>query len=105
MEGFIQIFENIIGGANTFLYTYWLVFALILCGLYLSIRTRFIQFRFLKDAFLVLKEKSHEKHISPFGALMISTASRVGIGNIVGVSVAITSGGVGARLFGCGLLL
>lgn len=81
---------------NGFLYTYWLVFALILCGLYLTIRTRFIQFRFLKDAFIVLNERSHEKHISPFGALMISTASRVGIGNIVGVSIAIVGGGVGA---------
>lgn len=96
MESFIDIFHSIVDSTSGFLYTYWLVFALILCGLYLTIRTRFIQLRFLKDAFMVLKEKSHEKHISPFGALMISTASRVGIGNIVGVSVAIVSGGVGA---------
>lgn len=96
MESFIDIFHSIVDSTSGFLYTYWLVFALILCGLYLTIRTRFIQLRFLKDAFMVLKEKSHEKHISPFGALMISTASRVGIGNIVGVSVAIVGGGVGA---------
>ncbi|MDY4013291.1 MAG: alanine/glycine:cation symporter family protein, partial [Campylobacter sp.] len=79
-----------------FLYTYWLVFALILCGLYLSFRTGFIQLRFLKDAIFVLREKSQKEHISPFGALMVSTASRVGIGNIVGVAVAISGGGVGA---------
>ena len=92
----MDILHNIIDSTNGFLYTYWLVFALIACGLYLSIRTRFIQLRFLKDAFMVLNERSHQKHISPFGALMISTASRVGIGNSVGVSIAIVSGGVGA---------
>lgn len=81
---------------NTFLYTYWLVFALMLCGLYLTIRTRCIQLRFLRDVFAILRERSRKEHISPFGALMISTASRVGIGNIIGVSLAIATGGVGA---------
>ncbi|MDE7173396.1 MAG: alanine:cation symporter family protein, partial [Helicobacter sp.] len=81
---------------NTFLYTYWLVFALMLCGIYLTLRTRCIQLRFLKDVFSILQERSRKEHISPFGALMISTASRVGIGNIIGVSIAIATGGVGA---------
>ena len=88
--------ENFVGLVSGFLYTYWLVFALILCGLYLSFRTGFIQLRFLKDAIFVLREKSQKEHISPFGALMVSTASRVGIGNIVGLAVAISGGGVGA---------
>ena len=88
--------ENFVGLVSGFLYTYWLVFALILCGLYLSFRTGFIQLRFLKDAIFVLREKSQKEYISPFGALMVSTASRVGIGNIVGVAVAIAGGGVGA---------
>lgn len=81
---------------NTFLYTYWLVFALMLCGIYLTLRTRCIQLRFLRDVFSILQEHSRKEHISPFGALMISTASRVGIGNIIGVSIAIATGGVGA---------
>ncbi|MBX7490112.1 alanine/glycine:cation symporter family protein [Helicobacter turcicus] len=92
----MNMFYNLVGATSGFLYTYWLVFALIFCGLYLTIRTRFIQLRFLKEAFFVLKERSNKEHITPFGALMISTASRVGIGNIVGVSVAIASGGAGA---------
>ncbi|MDD7741329.1 MAG: alanine/glycine:cation symporter family protein [Campylobacteraceae bacterium] len=91
-----SVVENFVGLVSGFLYTYWLVFALILCGLYLSFRTGFIQLRFLKDAIFVLREKSQKEHISPFGALMVSTASRVGIGNIVGVAVAISGGGVGA---------
>lgn len=96
MQNFYDLFGTVVGEASGFLYTYWLVFALILCGLYLTIATRFIQVRFLRDVFGVLKERSQKEHISPFGALMISTASRVGIGNIVGVSVAIASGGSGA---------
>lgn len=91
-----SVVENFVGLVSGFLYTYWLVFALILCGLYLSFRTGFIQLRFLKDAIFVLREKSQKEHISPFGALMVSTASRVGIGNIVGVAVAISGGGAGA---------
>lgn len=87
---------ELIGEINTFLYTYFLVFLLLFSGIYFSIRTRFIQFRFLPQVFKILREKSHEEHVSPFGALMISTASRVGIGNIVGVAVAMSAGGVGA---------
>lgn len=92
----MQFLNELLDSINGFLYTYWLVFALIICGLYLTIITRFIQFRFLRDVFFILKEKSQKEHISPFGALMISTASRVGIGNIVGVAVAMASGGSGA---------
>lgn len=94
--GFFYDSMDFVNNANNFLYTYWLVFVLIACGLYLTIRTRFIQLRFLKDAFMVLRERGEQKHISPLGALMISTASRVGIGNIIGVAIAIVSGGVGA---------
>lgn len=41
-------------------------------------------------------EKPHEGGVSSFGALMVSTASRVGTGNIIGVSTAIVCGGPGA---------
>ena len=92
----LQAFIELLDQTNTYLYTYILVFTLLACGIYFSIRTRFIQFRFLSQVFKILREKSHEEHVSPFGALMISTASRVGIGNIVGVSVAMSMGGVGA---------
>lgn len=93
---FVQHITLFFESINTFLYTYLLVFMLIACGIYFSIRTRFIQFRFLPQVLKILREKSHEEHVSPFGALMISTASRVGIGNIVGVAFAMSVGGVGA---------
>lgn len=65
-------------------------------GFILLSKRALFSFVFSPMCFFVLKERGQKKHISPFGALMISTASRVGIGNIVGVGVAISLGGVGA---------
>lgn len=87
---------SIIGTLNDWLYTYILVVLLLAAGLYFSIRTRFVQFRMFGEAFRVLREKSHGDGVSSFQALMISTASRVGTGNIAGVSIAICLGGTGA---------
>lgn len=87
---------DIIGTLNDWLYTYILVILLIAAGLCFSIRTRFVQFRLFGEAFRVLREKSHGDGVSSFQALMISTASRVGTGNIAGVSIAICLGGTGA---------
>lgn len=66
-------------------------------GLYFTIRTKLPQFRLFRESIHVISEKpKNDKSISSFGALMISTASRVGTGNIVGVSAAICLGGAGA---------
>ncbi|MDE5592182.1 MAG: alanine:cation symporter family protein, partial [Helicobacter sp.] len=92
----MENFSNFVDLASSFLYSYFLVFLLLICGLYFTIRTGFVQFWFLPLSFSILREKSHKEHISPFEALMVSTASRVGIGNIVGVAVAISAGGAGA---------
>ena len=84
---------------DTYMYTYFLVFLLIIAGLYFSIRTRFVQFRGFGAMIKHLTEKKHndgEKSVSSFQALMVSTASRVGTGNIAGVATAIAVGGPGA---------
>lgn len=76
-----------------------MVVLLIITGLFYSFKTKFVQFRMMGSVFKILTEKQDGKtkeHISPFQALMISTASRVGIGNIAGISVALTLGGAGA---------
>ncbi|WP_291951727.1 alanine/glycine:cation symporter family protein [Campylobacter sp.] len=76
-----------------------LVLLLIITGFYYSYITGFVQFRMLPYVFNLLTEKQEERgkhHISPFQALMISTASRVGIGNIAGIAIAIVLGGPGA---------
>mgnify|MGYP004490829871 CR=1 FL=1 len=82
---------------NNYLYTYILVALLLAAGLYFTIRTRFVQIRLFGESFRVLREEKHEEGgVSSFQALMISTASRVGTGNLAGVSIAICLGGVGA---------
>ena len=84
---------------NFLLYlTGWPLALLLFCGgLYFTIRTKFPQFRLFKESIRVVSEKpATEGSISSFGALMISTASRVGTGNIIGVSTALCVGGPGA---------
>lgn len=94
----LNFISNVINSISGFLYNPWCVpLILIVGGLYCSIRTKFVQFRYLNESFKVILEKPHEENaISSFGALMVSTASRVGTGNIIGVSTAICLGGPGA---------
>ncbi len=89
--------ENIITHINDALYSYILIILLLLGGIYFAIRTRFVQFRLLKEQFRAVTEKPADgKGVSSFQALMISTASRVGTGNIIGVSTALCLGGFGS---------
>ena len=82
---------------SNILYQPWFVPLLLIAGgIYLTIRCGFMQVGMFRDACRVIVEKPHEGGISSFGALMVSTASRVGTGNIIGVSTAIILGGPGA---------
>ncbi len=84
---------------NFLLYlTGWPLALLLFCGgLYFTVRTKCPQFKLFRESIRVVSEKpATEGAISSFGALMISTASRVGTGNIIGVSTAICVGGPGA---------
>jgi len=82
---------------SNFLYEPWVPLFLVVAGIVLTVMTGFPQIRMLKESFRVVMEKPKtEGAMSSFGALMISTASRVGTGNIVGVSTAICLGGMGA---------
>lgn len=90
--------ENIIDITNTFLWSYILVALLISVGIYFSIRTRFAQVKYFKNSLSLLFQKSDplSQGISPFKAFCISTASKIGTGNIAGVAIAISLGGPGA---------
>ena len=91
------MFQTIIGAVSSFMYSKLLVIILIGAGLYFTIRTRFPQVRLFERACESVMEKPDDKEaISSFQALMVSTASRVGTGNIVGVSSAICIGGFGS---------
>ena len=88
--------ENIINVTNDALYSYVLIVLLVLGGLYFTVRTRFAQFRLLGQQFKAVTEKTDKHGVSSFQALMVSTASRVGTGNIIGVATALCVGGFGS---------
>lgn len=76
-----------------------LVIILIPAGLYFTVRTRFLPFRLFPEMLRVTLEsnkKTDKAGISGLQALIVSTACRVGMGNLVGVVAAISAGGAGA---------
>ncbi len=94
----MTVIGNIVAAISGVLYQPWCVpLLLVFGGIWFTCRTGLMQVRFFGESIRVVSEKPHtENGISSFGALMVSTASRVGTGNIIGVSAAIISGGEGA---------
>ncbi|MEK3750561.1 alanine/glycine:cation symporter family protein [Paenibacillus sp. FSL E2-8871] len=93
-----QFLDSMISVTNDFLWSKILVILLIACGLYFTVRSKFVQFGMFKEMFRVLKgsnERSKDS-ISSFQAFCISMAARVGTGNITGIAIAIAIGGPGA---------
>ncbi|MGL5328709.1 MAG: alanine/glycine:cation symporter family protein [Peptostreptococcaceae bacterium] len=97
----MELLNNIVLQVNDFIWTYILIAMLITLGLYFTVKTRFVQFRYFKEMFKLLgdsssKDAKKEGKISSFQAFCISTASRVGTGNIAGIAIAVVAGGPGA---------
>lgn len=94
----MTVIGNIVAAISGVLYQPWCVpLLLVFGGIWFTCRTGLMQVRLFGESIRVVSEKPHtENGISSFGALMVSTASRVGTGNIIGVSAAIISGGEGA---------
>ena len=91
------MFEEIIAGISNALYSYILIILLVVGGLIFCFKTKFVQFRLFKEQIKAVTEKPKDgKGVSSFQALMVSTASRVGTGNIIGVSTALCLGGFGS---------
>ncbi|WP_340033814.1 alanine/glycine:cation symporter family protein [Paenibacillus sp. FSL E2-0202] len=93
-----QMLDSMISATNDFLWSKILVVLLIVCGIYFTIRSKFVQFGMFKEMFRVLKESNERSKdsISSFQAFCISMAARVGTGNITGIAIAIAIGGPGA---------
>lgn len=96
IDKFLDLIIKIIPYTDTIM-----IVLLIACGLYYSFLLRFVQFSMLRYVFGIIfkegvKNEGKERNVSPFEALMISTASRVGIGTIAGIAFAITAGGPGS---------
>ena len=76
-----------------------LVLILIPSGIYFTLRTKFLPLRLFPEMIKITAEKrnvSQKDAISGLQALIVSTATRVGMGNLVGVVAAISAGGAGA---------
>lgn len=79
-----------------------LVLILVPAGIYFTIRTKFLPFRLFPEMLKVTLENNRKieeeerEGISGVQALIVSTACRVGMGNLVGVVAAISAGGAGA---------
>ena len=104
-------FNELITSVNDAVWGYVLIVALVGCGLWFTIKTRFVQFRMVGEMFRLLtdsavntveeqveehKNGQTSKHISSFQAFAVSVATRVGTGNLAGVASAIAIGGPGA---------
>jgi len=102
-------FTRQIQSLGFFLWTWVFGAFVVIAGIYFSFRTRFAQFSLMKDLPKIItgQDKKAQENtqnngdkpktsLSAFQAFAISESSRVGTGNIVGVAVAIVSGGAGA---------
>ena len=112
----IDSIQNILVQVSDFLWSYIIITVLICCALFFTWRTRFVQFRLIREMIRLLihpdkvqpEEIGHDelsmevkvdgemKHISSFQAFVVALASRIGTGNLAGVATAISIGGPGA---------
>ena len=99
--GVMELLNGLVETINEYLWGYILIVMLISIGIYFTFKTKFVQFRLFREMFRLLGDridsgKKQEGKISSFQAFCISTASRVGTGNIAGIAIAIVTGGPGA---------
>ena len=76
-----------------------LVLILIPAGIFFTIRTKFLPVRMFPEMVKISLEKdknSDKSSVSGFQSLIVATATRVGMGNMVGVVAAVSAGGAGA---------
>lgn len=100
--------NDLITQVNDALWGYALIWALVACGIWFTLKTKGVQFRMIGEMFRLLTDSAttgtdnlkdqntHHKHISSFQAFAVSVATRVGTGNLAGVATAIAVGGPGA---------
>lgn len=97
--GFIDAIVNFL---NNIFWSYILIAMLIVLGIYFTLRTNFVQIKYFGEMWRLMfdvdanKEAKKKGGISSFQAFCISTASRVGTGNIAGIAIAVVAGGPGA---------
>ncbi len=96
-----ELIFNVVECINRYFTDYVIVLLLIGVGVFFTLKTRFVQVRCLPSGFKsvfggIFGSKKEKDGVTPFAALATAVGSQVGIGNIVGVAVAISIGGAGA---------
>lgn len=96
----MESLNNAVSAINGFLWSSVIIALLVGAGFYFTVRTRGVQVRYFGRMFKLIAHtagrKTEGNEVSPFQAFCVSTASRVGVGNIAGIAIAIVSGGPGA---------
>lgn len=96
----MEILNSFITMINDFLWSSVIIILLVGAGFYFTFKTEAVQLRHFKRMFNLIIDsagnKTSGKKVSSFQAFCISTASRVGVGNIAGIAIAITTGGPGS---------
>ena len=96
----MEFISNIVDTLNGWLWSYILIAMLVGLGTWFTVGSGFVQIRCIKEMVRLITKtagsKVGEGGISSFQAFCISTASRVGVGNIAGVAIAVVAGGPGA---------
>lgn len=96
----MEALNNIVSEINGFLWSSVIIVLLVGAGVYFTVRTSAVQLRYFRKMIHLIAHSAGKKtegnEISPFQAFCVSTASRVGVGNIAGIAIAITAGGPGA---------
>ena len=91
-----KVFLDVLNSIDEVMYYPILIVVMAIAGLYFTFLTKGVQIRLFRESCKLVMEPSGDGMVSSFQALMVSTASRVGTGNIIGVSTAICLGGPGA---------
>ena len=93
--------SHVVDALNGVLWNYLLIYGLLGAGAYFTLRLGALQFRHFGEMVHVITSapSTDQRGISPFQALTVSLASRVGTGNLAGVAVALTLGGPGAIMW------
>lgn len=93
----MEILNQLIMKISRLIWSDVLVYFCLMAGVYLSLRTRFVQIRlFPQMCRLIFKKSNSSAGISPFQSFVTTVGARVGMGNIAGVAAAIYYGGPGA---------
>lgn len=93
----METIANVLDKIDSIMYYPILLVVMALAGIYFTVLTKGVQIRLFSESIRLLMEPPKDKDsVSSLQAMLVSTASRVGTGNIVGVSTALCLGGPGA---------